>query len=151
LNLYESILKSGNSKEIEKYLGEIFSDLSDLQIYFKHYIDTTKKGKKVFSFNDRDWRYVPNYIPKLIFAKDASGKLEYDDYKKYSMMKKPHLKNQMLGFELTDIEFVMVKKNSEIQGLVSDLNRKFEKKNVLNAIMSGHLSIFSFEKNYNSI
>lgn len=151
VNLYESILKLGNAKEIEKYFGEIFSDLNDLQIYFKHYIDTNRKGKTVYCFNDREWRYVPNLVPKIIFEKDASGQFEYDEYKKYSTMKKPHLPNLVLNFELSDIEFIMVKKNSEIQGVVNELNRKFDKAKVQGAIMSGELSLFSFEKIHNSI
>ena len=151
VNLYDSILKSGNAKEIEKYFGEIFSDLNDLQIYFKHYIDTNKKGKTVYCFNDREWRFVPNIIPKMIFEKDASGQVEYPDYKKYSTLKKPHLENQTLSFELADIEFIMVKKNSEIQSVVTELNKKFDKEKVQTAIMSGELSLFSFEKIHNSI
>ena len=151
VNLYESILKSGNAKEIQKYFGEVFSDLSNLQIYFKHYIDTNKKGKTVYCFNDREWRYIPNLNPKLIFETNASGKVDNDDYKKFTTMKKPHLVEHLLNFELTDIEFIMVKKNSEIKGVVDELNRKFDKAKVQRAIMSGELSLFSFEKIHNSI
>lgn len=151
VNLYESILKSGNAKEIEKYFSEIFSDISDLQLYFKHYININKKGKTVYCFNDREWRYVPNTVPKLIFETDASGKNKNDDYLKFTTMKKPHLIEFNLDFDLTDIEFIMVKKNSEIQGVINVLNRKFKKEDVQNAIMSGELSLFSFEKIHNSI
>jgi hypothetical protein len=151
IKLYDSILKLGNAKEIENYFGEIFSDLNDLQIYFKHYVDKNKRGKTVYCFNDREWRYIPNITPKMIFAKDASGKVENENYQKYLTMKKPHLENQILSFELTDIDFIMVKKNSEILSLVKELNKKYGEKNVQIAIMSGELSLFSFEKIHNSI
>lgn len=149
--LYESALKTGNADTIQKYFADIFVPITDLQLFFKHYIDKNKRGKTVYCFNDREWRFIPNIESKMFFASSLSGDKEYSEYKQILNSPKPHIKDVKLDFSLGDIEFIMVKKNSEIKGIVQTLQKRFGKDEVISAIFNGDLLVFSFEKLYNSI
>lgn len=149
-NLYKAILTTGNAPEIKKYFEEIFVDVDELQLFFKHYIDQNKRGKQVYCFNDREWRFIPNINRKMYYATTASGD-SIAEYEQILLTKKPHLKNIRLDFDLEDIEFIMVKKNSEIKSVLQVLQTRFSKVRVQNSIENGDLTVFSFEKLYNSL
>ncbi|NGF74399.1 hypothetical protein G5B10_00800 [Fluviicola sp. SGL-29] len=149
--LYDSALKTGNAETIQKYFADIFVPITDLQLFFKHYIDKNKRGKTVYCFNDREWRFIPNIEKKMFFASNPSGDREFPEYKEILNTPKPHVKNVKLNFSLGDIEFIMVKKNNEIKGVVQTLKKRFGKDEVMSAILNGELLVFSFEKLYNSI
>lgn len=145
--MYKSSLQAGNIKEIEKYIEEIVKYVADLQLYFKHYIDINKRGKKVYCFNDREWRYIPVVVYKMFCASENPN----TDYQHFLNAPKPHIRDVKLDFILHDIEFIMVRHNHQIKGIVKTLIKRFGENKVMSAILNGELTIFSFEKLYNSI
>lgn len=131
-----------------KLFEKVFLKTNDMQLYLKHYSIIDKKGVERFSYNDREWRFIPNDLDaqKLIFETDASGKVKNLEYIKYSEMKKPHFTSNALVFGIDDINYIIVKSNEEIRRVLKALEKRFAKEKVIENILTGKLTILSLDK-----
>lgn len=61
-----------NDETIEK-LASVFDNISNrignLKLYLKHYVVFDKNNNERFSFNDREWRYIPEEVEKKLLMK----------------------------------------------------------------------------------
>lgn len=133
---------------LKKLFENIFIKVNDMQLYLKHYSVIDRKGIERYSYNDREWRFVPNELEvrKLIFETDASGKNKNPDYVDYSQKKKPHFKSNALTFEIDDINYIIVKQNDEIKRVLKSLEKRFGKEKTFDNILSGKLTVLSLDK-----
>lgn len=131
---------------LHKMFEGIYIKTNSMQLYLKHYIVKDKKGRERYAYNDREWRYIPESSPKLIFEKDASGKVSNPDFMHYDTLQKPHLKTDPLTFEIQDINYIIVKHKSEVRKIINVLEKKFTKDALWESILSGNLSVLAMDK-----
>lgn len=138
---------------LEKLFSNLYTKANDIQLYYKHYSILDKNGKVRFAYNDREWRFIPNITgtTNLIFESTVSKDYFNPEYSKYSLLKKPHLNEATLLFDLNDINYIVVKNKEDIQKIIKALNRKFSEKAVYQNICNGELTILPINKIWNDL
>lgn len=148
LNLVEwSKLTSDEIQTIKKVFENIFLYNGEILKYSKPTIVNRKSGKKENSFQDREWRYIPNSeetkMKEIIFKKLANSEVIEKDWKKWFKEDKPHQKKSTLNFNLNDIKYIITEHKNEIESVMMTLFNRFKKENVLKAIENGELLVTS--------
>lgn len=147
----EKLTKQNLSDEsldsLKSFFEEVFSITIRMQLYLKHYIALDKNGNQRFSYNDREWRYIPTNIARpLIYEMDAAGKNHTLEYQEYSNKSKPHFKDNPLEFQIEDISYIVVKEKNDIPIIFKTLEQKFTFEIVNKKIVNGDLTILSMDK-----
>jgi hypothetical protein len=111
-------------------------------------IDCNKNITKIInSYNEREWKYVPDFknneYHKFINKEDKTD----DDFEHFSKSKKPHItdNNFTLRFELEDIKYIIVSKNEEVEDVIKILKNKYKDNEVNERLNNGKLNIISRE------
>jgi len=144
-------LDEHHSKVISEIFNSFFLQSIERLYYFKHYTVLDEEGNiKFYAYNDREWRYIPDIKPKLIFESNVNDELN-PEYQKWNETPKPHFKDNPLSFKLDDINFVVTKNSAEIPTIVDTLNSKFTEEAISNRIKSGNLLVLSLEKIWNNL
>lgn len=105
--------------------------------------------KTINSYNEREWRYVPN-IENNEFEKFINYEENSQINPKYTKMakrKKPHITDDKykLAFDLNDIKYIIVNKASEISTVMEILKSKYNEVDVIQNLTNGNLNIISRE------
>lgn len=109
--------------------------------YLKNW-ETEYKGEKVVTYQEREWRYVPdnNIIKPLIEEQDS----EFDEYLDKVKKPKPHLPEFALRIKnLEDIRYIVVTTEKQVDSIIKTLNKRFSEINTTQALLKGKLSILT--------
>lgn len=126
----------------------------EFDLCFEEFSCNTKITKIINSYNEREWRYVPElsveeeYQETILETKTENNeKTTNPVFTRFIDEKKPHLKDEkfMLKFLLEDLKYIIVKNNIEVNEIVICLNEKYGKENVYNRIIEGKLKILTKE------
>jgi len=147
--LFKQKLSPETLETLENVFKNVNNKLSDLKLYLKHYIVNDNKNIQRYCYNDREWRFIPNDVNHKILFEDTQEHAYL--YIKYSSEKKPHFKSNPLTFNLEDINYIIVRDKSEIEKIISALEKKFTKESVLKYIYNGDLTILSMDKIWNDL
>lgn len=132
--------------------NEISFDVS-----FKEFEYTHKYNKIINSYNEREWRYIPNLDNDDFFSKiiektrlNSESKIEDNpEFTKYysSKTRKPHIRGEkyLLKFNLEDLRYIVVKNSNEIILVINQLGNYFGETNVYNRIKGGQLLVLTKE------
>lgn len=98
-----------------------FYSLLSFLCYIKEYEGFSKKrnGKKVF-YNEKEWRYVPYSFENLEYL--IRPKSALDTHEKI-MEANSKIKNSKLNFTPTDINYIIVKNDTEILEMIKELEK----------------------------
>ncbi|RTZ05707.1 abortive infection system antitoxin AbiGi family protein [Flavobacterium sp. GSP6] len=105
--------------------------------------------KTTNSYNEREWRYVPN-IENNDFDKfincEEDGQIN-PKYTEVSNLEKPHIKDTKykLAFDLNDVKYIIVNKTFEISTVIETLKSKYNEADVIQNLTNGNLNIISRE------
>lgn len=110
--------------------------------FFKNW-KTTYKGQELTTYQEREWRFVPELEQGTrILTKNQPG---YESFMK-NLGSKPHLRNLSLSIDfIQDLRYVITKDEKQSERVRKTLIGKFGDKNVYNAVVSGKLMIMNDE------
>lgn len=103
---------------------------------------TEYQGDQIITYQEREWRYVPNNekIDPLI----KEGSLIFDDYLDKEIKPKPHLKDFPLAIDsLNDIKYIVVTTEKQREKIIGTLNNRFTEEKTTTALLTGKLSILT--------
>lgn len=125
-DLSKQNIDSATLTSLKSFFENVYLKINNMQLYLKHYVALDKNNVEKFSYNDREWRYVPQNIPQpLIFQTNAAGDVFNPQYIEYEKMEKPHSKTNPLTFEINDINYIIVKEKKDMQTIFNALYQKF--------------------------
>jgi hypothetical protein len=109
--------------EFKRWMGEQLLPVMQLMLYIKNYSGTylrKKDGKKVSYrnykyYDEREWRYIPDLLSNKVFTESN----DYDDYIKTGGSSL--LIKSALPVELDEIRYIILKDESDIEKLISEL------------------------------
>lgn len=113
-------------------------------------IECEKQVNKIInSYNEREWRYVPNFENNE-FEKFINHKIDNKVNKKFITVietPKPHITDVKftLRFNLEDIKYIIVSKTDEIEKVIKILKDRYNEIEVNNNLNNGQLNIISRE------
>ena len=111
---------------IKKYKGKILNKKDD----------KTDKEKCVTFYDEREWRFVPE-------------KLNIKDIKISKEDEILDLQNkEKLPFELSDIEYIIIQKESELKGMINTIDKLKGDKKTLNMLKSKILTVQQIEQDF---
>lgn len=103
---------------------------------------TEFQGDKIITYQEREWRYVPDNrkIDPLI----KEGNLIYDDFLDKKIKPKPHLPNFPLEIDsLNDIKYIVVTTDKQREKIIGTLNYRFTESETNKALITGRLLILT--------
>lgn len=125
--------------------GKLLMEINQITVpalqFFKNW-KVDYDGHEIITYQEREWRYVPALPPegRIIISTDQAFK-EYSDKE---AKPKPHLPDQALGIEsISDIRYLIVRAEEERKAVIGILKKKFGEKNLLDAVLSGELTILT--------
>ncbi len=117
-----------------------------IEIKLNDSVCDTFEDIEINSYNEREWRFVPEFEQSEF---ESIIKENNPNYKKYttSEIKKPHFKNNKykLSFELSDIKYIIVKEQNEVEKVVETLKKTFGVVDVNESMIKGKVQIVSKE------
>lgn len=120
-NSYKSLVRILNTKEKEGVIdGDARRMAKDIVRYIKKYEGTLEREgqkPKFYRFSDeREWRYVPEVTDAyaMLYVQKKFQKITAERANE-------KLANERLKFEVDDINYIIIKDDSEIKGLISHL------------------------------
>lgn len=156
LNIANKIFHNTPNEEyiIDKYddFKEISKLTFEILMYLKN-IHVVHKGTNIMTYNEREWRYVPNLNKSsehqiITIGSDDFKFLNDDNYKSLDDNRfkvKPHLPNHTLKLDLDEIKYIFVESQSENILIVDELKKLYGVESVIKAITSGNLLILNHE------
>lgn len=156
LNITNRIFHNTPNEEyvVDKY--DDFSQISNLTfeilMYIKN-IHTVHDDEGIITYNEREWRYVPNLneSSEKQFISQAYDEFKFLNNKDYKLLDdnrfkvKPHLPNHTLKLDLDEIKYIFVESQSENILIVDELKELYGVESVIKAITSGNLLILNHE------
>jgi len=104
--------------------------------------ETTYKGEKVVTYQEREWRYVP--VEKTIFPLLAKGDVGYENFLDKKIKPKPHFPEYPLEISsIDDIKYIVVTTKLQRTKIIKTLNTRFSKEITTLALLNGTLSILT--------
>lgn len=143
----ENVEDEVDYSEYEKTIQEINNITLPTIQFFKNW-KTMYKGKEIITYQEREWRLIPNLIDekRLITIDDE----EFNLLKKKKYRKKPHLPNYTQHIsDIESIRYIMINNENQREKVLRVLNKKFGEENVITSILSGELMIIKDELIYN--
>ncbi|PWJ33125.1 abortive infection system antitoxin AbiGi family protein [Sediminitomix flava] len=111
--------------------------------YFKNW-KTTYKKKEIITYQEREWRYIPNISDSKHKRIISRSDVEFQSLKDKSYGEKPHLPQFALTIDdISDLRYIMIKKEHQRNKVLNVLNKRFGEREVIKAILSGKLLIIS--------
>ena len=137
-----------NSQTLDKITTQ--DELSELKDIYESLFQLYKswkvkyRGKEIITYQEREWRYIPENIDEKFIPEDSNGYLEWKN------KKKPHFGNSPLRItSIEDIRYIIVRKEHQRNEVMKILSNKFGISNCNNSILSGKLNILTQESIYN--
>lgn len=139
-SLFKNDFTSGNEERVVKIAQGLLSNIK----YWK----TIYKGKLINTYQEREWRYVPNlsntkYFP-IIDCHFKNHIKEYDLFCDDKLKPKPHFPDHSILIEkISDINYIVVTTELQRKKVIDILVEKFDKELVNEALINGKLSILT--------
>ncbi|WP_103070843.1 abortive infection system antitoxin AbiGi family protein [Aquimarina sediminis] len=132
----------------EEQILNLYS-ISQKTVQFLKNWKTKHKGNEIITYQEREWRFIPNLkkVEELEIIKEDDD--EFSDYKN-KRIKKPHLPDYLLQIEnITDIRYITIKNENQRPEIIKILEKKFGEPNLKNSIISGKLVILTENQLHN--
>ncbi len=143
----------------ENYIMKKYDDFCEISkltfeiLMFIKNIHTVHHDEDIITYNEREWRYVPNLEKSpenqiITIGSDDYKFLHDEAYKLLDDNKfkiKPHLPNHALKLDLDEIKYLFVESQSENILIVDALKKLYGVDTVIEAITSGNLLILNHE------
>jgi len=164
LKTFDTLIRTNfdhkQSKIIEHFLTEISEVFVYYELYSKRINAKNKVGEEFICFNDREWRYIPDFKYKFLYEPDPhiyTLKEDDEEYKKRLrehkeslLIGKEQLSKHILKFDLDDIKSIVVKNDDEIENIFDLLKEVYGEQFVLQRIFNGSLLVTSYDQLYNN-
>lgn len=131
--LFNSRLYKGNVDNFDIILDSVLPAIQ----FFKNW-KTIYKGKEIITYHEREWRYIPDLSDAKVLSPN-----EFREKKKIQFLKKPHLPEHSIDFNIDDIRYVMINDESQRQLVINSLKKKYGNDPVINSILNGRLMIIN--------
>lgn len=160
--LYDEMIKNldnAGREVVSKFFSQVKPVFLNFELFTKKIVATNKKGKKFICFNDREWRYFPQNVQDAFIyypvrekfkTVEEFGKAE-EKFKAHLVTHKETYKKEKLGFNLSDLKFVVVKKSNQIKDVYDVLFKTFGKESVMLQVLNGSLLITSRESAFHNL
>lgn len=110
--------------------------------FFKNW-KTEYKGNQIITYQEREWRYVPDVEKNSIISENED---EFEIFQNKDLKPKPHFPQHCLVIDsINDIRYIIVRQESQRIKILDVLHRKFGKENVIEAVVSGSFNILTEE------
>ncbi len=100
--------------------------------------------QEIITYQEREWRYVPDLQDGKRIIESSND--EFDNYKN-GAKPKPHLPEYLLPIDtISDLRYIIISNEDERRDIINCLTEKFGDKDIINALYSGTLLIFTDEQ-----
>lgn len=145
---FEEAMKKGEtynySPPNDPRFNQLLATINELTVptlqFFKNW-KTIYEGNEIVTYQEREWRYVPTLDPgeRIIPSTDA----KFEEFADKNAKPKPHLPDKVLNFDISDIRYVIIKREDERDAIVRCLAGLYKPEVVTEAIVSGKLLILT--------
>lgn len=150
-NVLNAKLNNQEDETVYTEYDELIKNINKVTVptiqFFKNW-KTKYKGQEIVTYQEREWRYVPNLENEkgLVTKEDT----EFEQLEEKVFREKPHLPNYIL--DISKIEFlryVIIQNEKQAKRVLNTLKLKFGDENVINSILSGKLMIIKDDLIFN--
>lgn len=147
-NMYKEItenVKDNNNYEQDKNLLKQINDVTVPTLQFFKNWKTIHKNKEIITYQEREWRYIPNLIneKRLITIEDK----EFNELSQKDLKPKPHLPEYSLKIDLiSDLRYLVIKTEEQRKKVMEILAKKFTLEKLTESILSGKFIILTEEQ-----
>ena len=140
----EGLFNETFNNQYEQRLVRIAIDLLQNIKYWK----TIHKGKEINTYQEREWRYVPDFSNsdylEIIDSQYEPHIKKYDDFCDEEIKPKPHFPEFALEInKISDINYIVVTTELQRRSIIKLLENRFGEEDVFKAIINGKLSILT--------
>jgi hypothetical protein len=115
-------------------------------IQFSKNWKTTYKQNEIITYQEREWRYIPDLINSNEKRIITEVEEEFNLLKKKKFRPKPHLPEYTLKIDLIeDLKYIIIKTDDQRNKIINILINKFGDKELKNSILTGNLLIIKEE------